>query len=286
MIDAKDESRESTPRDLIVTIFGVYARDDDRSLSVAALVRLLADVGVEEGAVRSSIARLKKRNVLEPVQDGRGARYRPTSHGRAAIEQGDARIYRPRRAHLEDGWVLAVFSVPEEQRDRRHQLRTTLVRLGFGTVTAGVWAAPAHLEPLLRAELQRTDLAGFVEVFATRASDIDEARRQVASWWDVPRLRTLYEDFITEVTPVERSAPVSSADDTQAFRDYLTVLTRWRRLPFVDPGLPLEALPPQWPGEAAWRLFTEVRRDLEPAAERHVHLTIDGGRDALRNSAR
>ena len=42
-----------------------------------------------------------------------------------------------RRAMEEDGWVVLVFSVPESERDKRHVLRTTLTRLGFGTADPG-----------------------------------------------------------------------------------------------------------------------------------------------------
>jgi phenylacetic acid degradation operon negative regulatory protein len=275
--DPGDPSRSGSPRDLIVTIFGVFARSGDGSLSVASLIRLLADLGVPAGAVRSSVARLKKREVLEAVAGQGGARYRPGPLGRAAIAQGDDRIYQPIRAEVEDGWVLAVFSVPEDQRDRRHQLRTALARLGFGTVVAGVWAAPAHLAATLRRELDRLELGRFVEVMVTRAPDQDDARRQVASWWDVPRLQFLYEDFISDVTSLLARGGASASDDREAFRDYLRVLTRWRRLPFIDPGLPLEALPRDWPGEAAWHLFLEARGALEPGAVRHARSVLGEG---------
>jgi phenylacetic acid degradation operon negative regulatory protein len=35
--------------------------------------------------------------------------------------------------------------VPESKRAQRHRLRSELSRLDFGTVAAGVWAAPRHM---------------------------------------------------------------------------------------------------------------------------------------------
>jgi phenylacetic acid degradation operon negative regulatory protein len=55
-----------------------------------------------------------------------------------------------------------------------------------------------------------------------------------------------------------------------AFADYLHQLDRWRRIPFHDPGLPAAALPPDWPGSAAWALFSELSERLGPAAREHV----------------
>ncbi len=70
-----------------------------------------------------------------------------------------------RRAMEEDGWVVLVFSVPESERDKRHVLRTTLTRLGFGTAAPGVWIAPGHLTSETREVLERRGLAAYVEIF-------------------------------------------------------------------------------------------------------------------------
>ena len=66
-------ARSARLRHLIVTVYGLYARSDGGWLSVAALIRLLADLGVDEPAVRSAISRLKRRGILEARrQDGIG----------------------------------------------------------------------------------------------------------------------------------------------------------------------------------------------------------------------
>src|SRR5690349_1707124 len=63
--------RGQQPRALIVTVYGLYAREDGGWLSIATLIRLLAELGVDEPAVRSSISRLKRRGLLVPQrQDG------------------------------------------------------------------------------------------------------------------------------------------------------------------------------------------------------------------------
>jgi phenylacetic acid degradation operon negative regulatory protein len=47
-------------------------------------------------------------------------------------------------------------------------------------------------------------------------------------------------------------------------------LTGWRRLPFLDPGLPAELLPPQWHGQRAAELFDQIRSRLDEPARRHA----------------
>ena len=46
----KAQSRGAQPRALIVTIYGLYAREAGGWLSISALIRLMAAVGVEEPA--------------------------------------------------------------------------------------------------------------------------------------------------------------------------------------------------------------------------------------------
>ena len=55
-----------------------------------------------------------------------------------------------------------------------------------------------------------------------------------------------------------------------AFADYVRALTDWRRLPYLDPGLPAELLPEEWIGVRAADLFFALRARLEEPARAHV----------------
>ena len=98
-------ARSARPRHLIVTVYGLYARSDGGWLSVAALIRLLAELGVDEPAVRSAISRLKRRGILEARRQEGSAGYRLSAEALAILREGDARIFRRRRASLADGWL-------------------------------------------------------------------------------------------------------------------------------------------------------------------------------------
>jgi len=266
--------RAAQPRQLIVTVYGLYSRTEGGWLSVASLIDLLAAVGVDEPAVRSSISRLKRRGILEAVRRDGTAGYELSGEARETRREGDERIFRRDRATPADGWLLAVFSVPETERHKRHLLRTQLARMGFGTAASGVWIAPAHLHGVAAEALTRLGLAGYADLFRADHLAFGDVAAKVRDWWDLDRLDELYTTFLDEHGPALRRKSVT---EEQAFADYVRVLTGWRRMPYLDPGLPAEFLPRDWSGIRAAELFFELHAKLETPARAYVAKAINLG---------
>jgi phenylacetic acid degradation operon negative regulatory protein len=264
-------TRGQKPRALIVTIYGLYAREVGGWMSVASIIRLLAQCGVDEPAVRSSVFRLKRRGLLDAVKVDGAAGYGLSPEARVILDEGDRRIFARRRAVPGEGWLLAVFSVPEIERDQRHQLRSRLTWLGFGTVSAGVWVAPAHLLDETSDVLRRHGLDKYVELFRGDHLAFAPTAERVPQWWDLARLGELYDEFLGRYEPVLGAyRRRDSTDEAQAFADYVTALTDWRRLPYLEPGLPAEVLPASWNGLRAAETFFELRGRLVAPAHRFV----------------
>lgn len=271
-----DGAVASQPRRLIVSIYGLYARERGGWLSIASLVRLMADLGVDGQAVRSAVSRLKRRGLLYAERQGGAAGYRLSAAGADILAEGDGRIFDRRRPSVEEGWLLVVFSVPESERDKRYQLRAVLTRMGLGTVAPGVWVAPAHLEEAVGATLTRAGLRGFTATFRSQRVDGRPARESVPEWWDLDVLRRQYSDFLARFRPAMARAEAGEVDPLSAFADYVDAITVWRRLPYLDPGLPLDALPEGWEGVAAENLFGDLRSALAGPARQHAMSVLDG----------
>lgn len=264
-------SQPPQPRALIVTLYGLYAREVGGWLGVASLVRLMRELGVDEPAVRSSISRLKRRGVLDSKRVGATAGYALSEPAREILDEGDRRIFVRPSGTLDGGWLLAVFSVPESERGRRHLLRSRLGWLGFGTVSAGVWIGPGHLDDETRHVLESEGLAPYVDLFRADHVAFGDVREHVAHWWDLQLLQRRYGDYLDDFAPVlTRWRRRRSAPEAEAFADYVCALTAWRRLPYLDPGLPPEVLPPRWPGKRAADVFFGLHDRLAAPARRHV----------------
>lgn len=250
------------PRSLIITVYGLYARRDTGGWSsVSLLIRLLGELGVDEPAVRSAISRLKRRGLLVASRRDGVAGYALSAEAHEILAEGDRHIFDPPRASVSEGWLLAVFSVPEAERARRHTLRSRLAALGFGTAAPGVWLAPAHRYELTRAVLRRLGLDSYVDLFRADYLAFADLREAVDQWWDLKALHRSYLDFLATWEHTGADRP---------FAAWVRALTDWRRLPYLDPGLPPELLPADWPGARAAELFQALRARLAGPAAAHV----------------
>lgn len=265
MINVSDQH---APRSLIVTLYGAYGRFVPGPVPVAELIRLLAAAGVDAPSVRSSVSRLKRRGLLVPARTAEGAAgYELSPDARQLLDDGDRRIYAVEPPE-DEGWVLAVFSVPESERQKRHVLRSRLAGLGFGTTAPGVWIAPARLYEEARHVLQRLRLDPYVDFFRGEHLGYAPTAEAVARWWDLAAIAKEHEEFLDRHARVLQDWQGRGTEDTppeEAYRDYLLALDSWRHLPYADPGLPARLLPEDWPGSRSAAVFRGLHQRLRDA---------------------
>lgn len=264
------------PSSLINTVYGAFLRGLGGWISVADLITLMSELDVDGPAARSAISRLKKKGVLEPEHRG-ATGYRLSPAARPVFDEGDRRIFGSLEpAKLSEGWAMAVFSVPESERAYRYQLRTRLTWLGFGNIAPGVWLAPGRLLGDAREMLVRRGLSDYVHLFAADYAAFSDLPGTVSSWWDFPAIQEQYAVFTDAYGPVAAGlAQQREIDGGEAFRHYVPMLTQWRRLPYLDPGLPSELLPADWNAVGARQIFQQLHEVLAAPSLGHVR-TVTG----------
>jgi len=260
-------SRPGSGTSLVLTIVGLYLRRVGGWMPTAGLVRLADEVGSPGPLTRTAIARLKKRGILAGTRRDGVAGYAVRAEAVRMLERGDRRIFAPRNMAADAPWCLISFSLPEDQRQVRHQLRRRLSWIGCGTVAPALWICPDFLSEEVEEILRDLGIRNAATVFRTElprtGGPIDEA---IAQWWDLPAIDALHRDFIKTMDGLLPASP-SSAD---AFRAYVTGIDAWRVIPYLDPGLPLSLLPADWPGRESTALFAELSDRLAGPAWQHV----------------
>lgn len=255
------------PKSLILDIYGRYSAQFHGWIAVSDLIALMGLLDVDEQAVRSSVSRMTRRSLLSAeVRDGvRG--YRTTADADAVFADADRRIYAAMEpARAVDGWVLVSFSMPERERDKRHVLRSKLTWHGMGNVSSGLWIGPARILDDVVETVKALGFAEYTDVFRATYEGVGDLAELVRHSWDLDELARSYDEFLVHHRPVRDLLAQRPVDGAEAFARYTRALHEWRKFPYLDPGLPAELLPDDWPGREAAELFKDLRRRLEPRA--------------------
>lgn len=271
-------SEQPSQQRYIMTLFGLYGRPAGRSIPIAAIIKLLAELNSEPSSVRSSISRLKTKGVLLSKRTKFGTSYSLHKDLEPHMQAGDDRIFTPLAASIGDPWLLVSFSVPESERKNRHKIRTGLDRMGFAAVTAGLYIGPVRLKAAATEYIREHQLWEYVDLFVCEASAHMDIKKKVAQWWDLNALAAEYQAFIDlyqdEVNQWREHLRNGTGTPQAAFKVYIPMMTQWRGLPFLDPGLPPELLPENWVGISARKVFNDLHGLLKSLAKEHVNQAL------------
>jgi phenylacetic acid degradation operon negative regulatory protein len=270
------DSRPGSTTSLLLTVIGSALREHGRWLPSSAFVALMEVIDVPAGRTRTALTRLKHKGVLVSEPRDGVAGYALADDAVPMLERGDARIYQPRFMEEDERWFVLSFSVPEENRDLRHQLKRRLTWIGCGSVAGALWIGPAYLVDEAEDIVEDLGLVGRVTIFM-----VDELRGATAPqeaiprWWDLDTLRALHDDFLREH---EGSLAAFESDPSprNAFRIWVRALDAWRPIPYLDPGLPLSLLPNDWPGARSVPIFLQLRDVLGARAGEYIQTVVGG----------
>ena len=275
----------ANPQHLIVTLFGDYWFGRKEHLPSSALVALAGEFDITSTSARAALSRLARRGLLDSSRVGRRTYYGLTPRAAEVLNQG---LHRIMTFGLDDGpwdgsWVVVIFSVPEDQRDVRHVLRTRLRWLGFAPLYDGVWVSPrAHATEAaeLLADLEVPNSTVFVSRMVH-----GEAGGDPLTAWDLDGLRASYDAFVAEFEPLLGRVRTGRVGAAEALVARTRVMDVWRQFPGLDPELPEDVLPGGWPRRAAQAIFANVYDALGPLAEvRFQQIVADDVPDLARHA--
>jgi phenylacetic acid degradation operon negative regulatory protein len=261
-------------RSALFDLYGDHLRARGARAPVAALVRLLAPLGVHPPAVRTAVSRMVRQGWLEPVRIDGQPGYALTSRARRRLDDAAARIYRtgpdgtgPAGTNGSSGWdqhwhLGILREVPNAR--RRDQLASQLAFLGWAPLSDGAWVG-------LRNDTEVDQILGVEGIAADRfrapvdAGAVEFARRV----WKLDELGASYDAWLIEAKALVDGAGDDTTDE-QAFAVRSELVHEWRKFLFLDPGLPGELLPDDWAGTRAAAYFDFHAERLSPAAGRFV----------------
>ncbi|MCW4384630.1 PaaX family transcriptional regulator [Salinibacterium sp. SYSU T00001] len=256
------------PQYLLVTLLGDYWSGRREKIPSSALVDLLAEFGVTESSARQAMRRLTNRRMLEQAKSGRTTFYGIPEH---MSESTVARRRRVLRFGLEftdwdEHWTVVSFSIPEKDRDVRRLLRNGLRDLKFGLLNDAIWVSPHHRVEQATALLEELDVT---DASVMRAQILERPGRE-QSFIDVFDLRELereYRDFIARHEPMVEKVIAGRVAPSEALVLRTEVMSEWLQFRQVDPTLPSQLLPEDWPRRRAREVAYHIYDELGTTAE-------------------
>jgi len=247
-------------RGLLFTVLGEYVLPGGGAAWTAALISVMARLGVEEKATRQALMRTAADGWLTPDRRGRRTRWVLTRSAEDLLTEGTERIYGfgAHRADWDGNWLLVLVRAPESERAARHVLRSRLTWAGLGNPAPGVWIS-THAERLGEVErvLQEAGLADDAQIFRGKHAG-GELAAMVAQAWDLDAIGHAYDEFLAAFADRAAHDPLAAT---------VELVHAWRRFPSTDPDLPRQLLPPEWSGARAAALFRRRHGEWSPAAQ-------------------
>lgn len=254
---------------LIVTVFGDAISPRGGTVWIGSLINGLADFGINERLVRTSVFRLTRDNWLEVDQIGRRSYYSLSAVGAQKFEQATVRIYGDPRQTWAGDWCLVLLAGLDVE--LKETVRKEFGWLGFGAISANVLAHPTPDTPEMEATLKRVGIDRQLVIMQGRTlgEKQDEAMRAlVRKSWNLDEIDQQYGAFVERFRPVFRAVQKSRRrDHHMAFQIRTLMIQEYRRILLRDPLLPAEMLPNGWNGTAAYQLCRNLYRLVYAAAD-------------------
>ncbi|MER6688163.1 PaaX family transcriptional regulator [Streptomyces minutiscleroticus] len=248
------------PQSLMFSFFGIYVLGRETAVYSGSIIDVFARLGVSEEAVRSTLARMTKRNLLTRYRKGRKAYFGLTPRAVQVLEDGRRRVQDTGAINRDwDGtWTLVAFTLPNDRGSARHDLRSRLAWAGFAPLQGGLWIAAGTRD--VAADLAPLELGDHLTTLQARPLGPTESADLVRRAFDVGEIAARYEAFLKRW---DTSTPPAADDDLAC---QVSLHTDWLQLVRQDPHLPAEHLPQRWPAIRAEQVFRLLDRKIAPGA--------------------
>ena len=260
---------------LITTVFGDAIAPRGGSVWLGSLIEAMANFGVSERLVRTSVFRLVQDGWLQSTQVGRRSYYSLSDEGRERFERATHKIYGEPVTDWDGQWCLVMLA--DLEAERRDSVRKELGWLGFGALASSVLAHPAPELNQLDAVLQRLEVADDIVVMSgeTIRNDAGMRKRAEASW-NLADIDERYASFVQRFRPlIAAYSKNSEVEPKAAFIVRTLLIQEYRKVLLRDPQLPAELLPPDWHGNAAYQLCRNLYQAVYKQADRYLTATME-----------
>ncbi|MEH7391202.1 phenylacetic acid degradation operon negative regulatory protein PaaX [Bacillus sp. JJ1474] len=270
-------------RSMIFTLYGDYISHYGSKIWIGSLIRLLSEFGHNDQSVRAAISRMNKQGWVQSDKIGNKSYYSLTNRGQKRIDEAAKRIFKLMPEKWDGQWRIFMYTIPEEIRTVRDELRKELVWSGFGSLSNSCWISANNLEKQVNEIIDKYDISHYVDFFIAKYEGPHDNFRLVEKSWNLEDINSKYQLFISEYSQKyiidKNKIQKGQMSDAECFVERAKLVHEYRKFLFVDPGLPEELLPDKWLGSHAASLFSEYYKELAKPASRFFETVFREGNE-------
>ncbi|MFE5427480.1 MULTISPECIES: phenylacetic acid degradation operon negative regulatory protein PaaX [Bacillaceae] len=271
---------------MIFTIYGDYIRNYGNKIWIGSLIRLLKEFGHNEQGVRVAVSRMVKQGWIQSEKQGNKSYYFLTDRGVQRMDEAANRIYKMKPNEWDGKWRILMYTIPEDKRQLRDDLRKELLWSGFGSFSSGCWISPNDLEKQINRLIEKYDINEYVDFFISEYKGPKENQSLVEKSWHLEEIENKYEEFIEKYSKqfIVHQSIINRGEmsDADCFVERTNLVHEYRKFLFIDPGLPKELLPSKWNGNHAALLFSQYYQVLAEPASRFFESVFQENNDLCR----
>lgn len=211
--------------------------------------------------IYSVLNRLKKEGLAEKISVPQKLGFRISQKGKNLL----ADLLLPRANRWDGYWRIVSFDFPETRRNERTHLRRQLRYLGFGKMHRSVWISPHNLLPQVRELVSSQGSEDFVWIFEAKLTPDKKLTQLILQAWpDLGKIKGYYNEFILKWCEKLKKFHKEKKDKQKILRRPLVRLAHLElgKISFLDPKLPADFLPADWPANLAFQLLRKIKREI------------------------
>ncbi|MBB3121479.1 PaaX family transcriptional regulator [Pseudoduganella violacea] len=247
---------------LLRLAFGDQQLAQGQTIWLRDLIALMKPFRFSERLTRTSVSRLVQQGWLTPRRQGRHAAYAiASSIGEQAAAPWRCTAASPQWPWKGE-WTLVINAPADDGALPAAQLRSALVRQGYGVLAPNVLARPVADcgTPAIDAGSPSLDSqVPVIRLNGTQMAELPPLRRLAQDAWNLATPRMNYERFLTQFDGLhELLAQGEKPNPETAFLIRMLAVHSYCKARLCDPLLPAEFLPESWPAMQAYQLLHEL----------------------------
>ena len=254
---------------------GIFWRSHDREIGIGSIIKLLSNFSISEPSVRITVSRMCKEGLLKSRRKGLKSYYSLTDYGLRIISKSANRLFNAKRVEWDGSWSIVIYSIPEKKRPARDKLRAMLKFYGYVPLSDSAWISPTDSFSEIEDFVNELNINDFVQIYDAKHRGFTDPKKLIECSWDLKKINAQYKKFLKKYQPMlddhkKRIQNGNLPEPNKCFVNISNMVRKYRELPFMDPGLPVEIIGKEWLRSRADAVFLEYHMLLFQTAKEYV----------------